>query len=112
MLYLTNTSYDNLYTRIIVDQVFIDVKNYSYSNNFFRSPNTDTTRLRIKSGVEAVLTERQAWIAPVQQPDNTLGYNVSVTKSPSATRERSCAESTRSRSQLRCRSLSKEGREI
>jgi len=80
-VYIVNTSYDNLYTRIIIDQVFVDVKNYIYSNNFFRAPNTDSTRARIKSGVEAVLNERQSWIQPVQQPDGTMGYNVSVVAS-------------------------------
>jgi len=80
--YTTNTAWDNLYTRIIVDQIFLDVKAYIYDNNYFRSGNTDVTRQRMKSGVEAVLLERQTWISPVQQPDGTFGYNVSVTPSP------------------------------
>jgi hypothetical protein len=79
--YTTNSSYDSLYTRIIVDQIFIDVKAYIYDNNFFRAGNTATTRSRMKSGVEAVLNERANWIAPVTQPDGSQGYNVSVTPS-------------------------------
>jgi hypothetical protein len=80
--YITNTSYDNLYTRIIVDQVFVDVKDYIYTNNFFRFGNTEAVRQRIKSGVEAVLDERRTWVEPVTQPDGTLGYNVTVVASP------------------------------
>lgn len=81
-VYTTNTTYDNFYTRVIVDQVFVDVKNYIYDNNFLRSGNTAVTRARIKSGVQAVLQERTAWINPVTQPDGSQGYNVSVTSSP------------------------------
>lgn len=80
-LYITNTSYDNLYTRIIVDQVFIDVKDYILDQNFLRAGNTAAVRARIKSGVEALLSERAAWISTVTQPDGSQGYNVSVTSS-------------------------------
>jgi hypothetical protein len=76
-----NTTYDNLYTRVIQDQVFIDVRDYILDNNFLRLGNTQVTRTRIKSGVQAVLEERSAWIAPVTQPDGSQGYNVSVTPS-------------------------------
>jgi hypothetical protein len=78
----TDGTFDSLYTRIIVDQVFIDVRNYLLSSNYLSSPNTDATRGRIKSGVEALLNERGAWIAKKVQNDGTLGYNVSVTSSP------------------------------
>lgn len=80
--YTINSAYDSLYTRVIVDQIFIDVKQYIYDGNFFRAGNTATTRSRIKSGVEAVLNERANWIATVTQPDGSQGYNVSVTPSP------------------------------
>jgi hypothetical protein len=80
-VYTTNGAYDSLYTRIIVDQIFIDVKNYIYDGNYLRSPNSERTRERIRSGVEAVLVERSEWIKPVTQPDATQGYNVSVTSS-------------------------------
>lgn len=80
-VYTTDTSYDNLYTRIIVDQVFIDVKNYILDNNFLRAGNTAQTRARIASGVAALLAERSSWISTVLQPDGTQGYNVTVTAS-------------------------------
>ena len=80
--YITNTAYDAIYTRIIVDQLFIDVKAYIYDQNFFRAGNTETTRARMKSGVEAVIQERSTWVLPVSQPDGSLGYNVTVVPSP------------------------------
>lgn len=79
--YITNSAYDSLYTRIIVDQIFIDVKSYIYANNFFRAGNTETTRARIQSGVQMLLQERNTWILPVTQPDGSLGYNVTVVPS-------------------------------
>jgi hypothetical protein len=81
-VYITNTSYDNLYTRIIVDQIFIDVRDYILDSNFLRAANTEATRARIASGVSALLNERRAWIRTVTQSDGSQGYNVSVTSSP------------------------------
>jgi len=80
--YTVNGSYDAVYTRIIVDQIFVDVKNYILDNNFLRSGNTPTTRARIQSGVQAVLAERSSWISTVTQPDGSQGYNVTVVPSP------------------------------
>jgi hypothetical protein len=77
--YTADGTFDSLYTRIIIDQVFLDVKTYIEDNNFLRAGNTDATRARIGSGVEAVLNERREWISPVTQPDGTTGYKVSVT---------------------------------
>jgi len=80
--YITNTAWDNLYTRIICDQLFVDVKTYIYEQNFLRAANTETTRARIQSGVAALLQARNSWVRPVTQADGSLGYNVSVTSSP------------------------------
>jgi hypothetical protein len=80
-VFKADTTFDNLATRIIIDQVFLDVKEYIYAGGFFREPNTALTRGRIASGVEAILSERSAWIAPVTQPDGTAGYNVTVSSS-------------------------------
>lgn len=79
--YVTNTSYDNLYTRVIVDQLFVDVKNYLFDSNFLRSPNTDKTRMRIASGVETLLRDRGEWVRGVTQANGEIGYNVSITPS-------------------------------
>lgn len=80
-VYTANGSYDSFYTRIIVDEIFIAVKNYIFDNNFLRAGNTEATRARIKSGVESLLDERNTWIRTVTQPDGSAGYNVSVTSS-------------------------------
>jgi hypothetical protein len=80
--YVTNTAWDSLATRIIVDQLFVDVKNYIYDGAFFRQGNTEAVRARIQSGVNALLVERRAWLNPVTQPDGTLGYKVTADPSP------------------------------
>lgn len=79
--YATNTTYDSLYTRIIVDQLFLDVKAYIYDNNYFRRGNTQQTRDKLRSGVEAIIQQRNTWVLPVPQPDGSLGYSVTVTPS-------------------------------
>lgn len=76
-----NSTYDNLYTRIIMDQVFLDVKAYILDSNFLRAGNSETTRARIQSGVSALLAARSSWISPITQGDGTTGYAVSVTPS-------------------------------
>lgn len=80
-VYITNSEYDNIYTRIILDQLFLDVKNYILTKNFLRQGNTETVRARIKSGVDALLRERAAWVSKVTQPDGSQGYNVTVVPS-------------------------------
>ena len=72
----TDTTFDSLATRIIIDQIFIDVKEWLYAQNFFRMGNTQSVRDQIKSGVVAILQERAVWVEPVVQPDGTTGYNV------------------------------------
>lgn len=81
-VYITDTTFDALMTRIIVDQVFLDVKNYVVGGGFLQAGNTLETRTRIASGVTALLNERRSWITPILQGDGTLGYNVAVTSSP------------------------------
>lgn len=81
-VYITNSQWDNLYTRIIVDQIFLDVKAYVLDGGFLRAGNTPQTQARIVSGVEALLQARQSWISPITQPDGSVGYGVSATPSP------------------------------
>lgn len=80
-VYVTDTSFDSLMTRIIIDQIFLDVKAYCLASGFLRSGNTAENRARMASGVAALLNERRNLIAPIVQPDSTLGYNVAVTSS-------------------------------
>lgn len=81
MAFKADGTFDSLQTRIVIDQIFLDVKAYIMDSNYLTSVNSETVRARIKSGVEAVLLERSEWIKPVQQPDGSLGYNVSVVSS-------------------------------
>lgn len=76
-----DTTWDNLATRVIYDQVFVDVRNAVYNAGFLREGNTPQTRLRVKSLVESILFERRSWISPVIQGDGIEGYNVGVTSS-------------------------------
>lgn len=79
--YTTDTTFDALMTRLIVDQLFIDVRTYVENNNFLRRGNTLANRNDLKAGVEALLAERSNWIKPMPQPDGTDGYFVAVTSS-------------------------------
>lgn len=79
--YTTDTTMDALMTRLIVDQLFIDVKDYILTNNYLRRGNTQSNRDDLKAGVEALLRDRSNWIRPKNQPDGNLGYLVAVTSS-------------------------------
>lgn len=79
--YTVDTTYDALQTRLIVDQIFIDVRDYVETNNFLRRGNTQTNRADLAAGVEALLQERNTWIQPVNQPDGSTGYSVGVAPS-------------------------------
>jgi hypothetical protein len=78
MAYVTDTTFDALMTRLIVDQLFIDVRDYVESNLFLRRGNTLDTRNDLKAGVEALLAERSNWLLPKTLPNGTVGYGVSV----------------------------------
>jgi hypothetical protein len=80
--YTVDGTFDALMTRLIVDQIFIDVRDYLRTNNFLRRGNTVQTRADIQAGVEALLSERSSWIRPLTLPDGTTGYKVAVTSSP------------------------------
>lgn len=79
--YTADGSFDSLQTRLIADQVFIDVRDYLYNNKFLRKGNSPTTRDLIRAGVQAMLEERSTWISPIVQADGSLGYDVQVTPS-------------------------------
>jgi len=78
MTYTTDTTMDALMTRLIMDQLFVDVRDYCENNQFLRRGNTEETRNDLKAGVEALLTERSNWVTPITQPDGTPGYGVAV----------------------------------
>ena len=76
--YTTDTTYDAVQTRLVQDQLYLDVRDYCVDNKFLRSGNTAVTRGRIEAGVQALLEERSNWVAPILQPDGKLGYGVSA----------------------------------
>lgn len=82
MTYKTDSTFDALMTRIIIDQVFTLVRNYCEDFNQLRKGNTPLTRSQLASAVEALLKEHSDWIQPVLLPDGiTTGYGVTVTAS-------------------------------
>jgi hypothetical protein len=74
--YMTNTAFDALSTRLIVDQVFVDVRDYIFAAGFLHRGNTEVNRNALRAAVEALLAERADWVAPLKQPNGTLGYSV------------------------------------
>jgi hypothetical protein len=78
MAYVVDTVWDSLMTRLIVDQLFVDVRAYCEDNNYLRRGNTAEVRNDLKAGVENLLLERRNWVEPMMQPDGTLGYFVQV----------------------------------
>ena len=77
----TDGTFDSLMTRIIADQVFVDVRAYLYEQKYLRAPNIQATRDRIRSGVEALLLDRRDWISTKTQEDGSQGFNVQVRSS-------------------------------
>lgn len=73
-----DTTFDSLSTRIIMDQIFVLVRQFCYDFNFLRRPNTAQNRGVLASGVSALLTEHSDWVAPKPQADGTDGYKVAV----------------------------------
>ena len=82
MTYKTDGTFDSLMTRVIVDQVFVLVRDYCYDFNALRRGNTPQNRELLRSGVEALLIEHNSWVLPLTQADGSVGYNVSVVASP------------------------------
>lgn len=78
----SDTTFDALETRLIVDQLFIDVRDYVTNANYLRRGNTQINRDDLRAGVQALLAERSSWIQSVVQADGTRGYNVSVDPTP------------------------------
>lgn len=82
MTFTGDATFDALMTRIIVDQVFVIVRDYCYEFNYLRRGNTALNRELLRSGVEALLAEHTDWIQPRIQSDGVIGYNVAVVSSP------------------------------
>lgn len=81
MTYVTDTTFDSVQSRLIVDQLFLDIRDYLNSILALRQENSEAVRDMIQAGVEAVIAERETWVDPVVQADGNLGYNVQVISS-------------------------------
>lgn len=79
--FTTNSAYDALATRLIVDQLFVDVRDYVTSSGFLRRANTESNRNALAAAVTALLEERSSWLAPVTLVNGTQGYGVTVISS-------------------------------
>lgn len=82
--YTTDATMDALMTRLVDDQVYINVRNWLLGGNgrsYLRRGNTTNTREEIRVGVEALLADMSNWIRPKYLPDGKVGYGVSVTSS-------------------------------
>lgn len=82
MNFKTDGTFDSLMTRIIMDQLFVLVRDYAIRFNSLRKRNDQTTRDQLKSGIEAILNANKDWILKTVLGDGTLGYGVTVTASP------------------------------
>ena len=81
MTYKTDSTFDALMTRIIMDQLFVLVRDYAIRFMTLRKQNTDRTRSQLASGVTALLTGLNQVVNPVTQGDGTKTYGVTVTPS-------------------------------
>ena len=81
MAWVTDSTFDALMTRLVVDQLFIDVRDYLLTNNYLRRGNTEETREDIRAGVDALLAERSNWIAAKMQANGIPGFKVGVVSS-------------------------------
>lgn len=79
--FTSNSAYDALGTRLIVDQLFVDVRDYVKASGFLRRGNTESTRNALAAAVTALLEERSSWLSPIVLANGTVGYGVTVISS-------------------------------
>lgn len=79
--YTADSTFDALSTLMIIDEVFIRVRDYCERMLFLRKGNTAVNRNLLQSGIQALLNELQDWLEAKQQVDGTTGFNVAVTAS-------------------------------
>lgn len=82
MTYTTDSTFDSLMTRLIMDQVFVVVRDYAIRFNSLRRGNSPSVRGQLQSGLETLLGTLRDWISPVVLgADGSRGYGVVVTAS-------------------------------
>lgn len=78
MTYKVDTSFDALMTRIIMDQLFVMIRDNVMDFMTLRKGNTPTTRGQVQSRVDALLKANSTIVLPQTLSDGTLGYGVNV----------------------------------
>lgn len=76
-----DTTFDALTTLLYKDQVFLDIRDLLLGEKFLRSGNTAKNRGMAGALVDSYLKGHSDWVAPVNLPDGTVGYGVTVTPS-------------------------------
>jgi hypothetical protein len=82
MTYTDDSTFDSLMTRIIMDQLFILVRDYATRSLALRKGNNAASRAQLRSGIDALLRAQKDILTPVDLGDGTTGYGVTVTSSP------------------------------
>jgi len=76
--YTTDSRWDALMTRLIVDQIFVLVREYAYNFQSLRKANTQLNRDLLASGIQSLLNAHKDWITPMVGFDD---FQVTVTAS-------------------------------
>lgn len=76
--YKLDTTFDALMTRIIMDQLFVGIRNEAMSMLQLRKGNTPVTRDRLAATIDVFLNENRDIVLPVVLGDGSLGYGVNV----------------------------------
>jgi hypothetical protein len=80
-LRMTNltAAWDSLMTRVIMDQLFVLVRDSAIRFNSLRKGNTPTRRDQLASRIDALLKANDDIVQPVELGDGSTGYGVTVT---------------------------------
>lgn len=79
MTYTADSTFDALMTRLVADQLFVDIRTLLEDSLALRRPNTAEQRLDIGALVNRYLQEAINWVKPRLQPDGKIGFGVAVT---------------------------------
>jgi hypothetical protein len=78
MTYKTDASFDALMTRIIMDQLFVGIRDAAMKFMSLRKGNTETTRNQLQSRIDAFLKANKDIVQEEVLGDGTTGYGVNV----------------------------------
>lgn len=73
-----DATFDALMTRIIMDQLFVGIRDTAMNFMSLRKGNTDTTRGQLQSRVDAFLKANRDIVQPEVLGDGSVGYGVNV----------------------------------